>query len=355
MSSIYSHLKILRFQDKILSLPEEQPILAPLHVRLKPTNVCNHRCAYCAYRVGELQLGQDMDPRQVMPTPKLLEIVQDIVEMGIKAVTFSGGGEPLCHPGIAQAMRALAKGGVGLASLTNGSLLRGEVAEILAFHGVWVRISMDGYDAQSYARYRGTGVDEFARVMANIEGFKRLAGTCRLGVSLILDEHNKGEVFAMLARLKDAGADSVKVSPCIVSNDASSNNSYHRPFFAVVREGIDQARKTLAGEAFEIFDAYHELDEKFTKDYSWCPYAQILPVIGADARVYTCQDKAYNLRHGAMGSLEGVRFKDFWFSDKSRFFAVNPACVCNHHCVANLKNRLIHEFLGLSPDHLAFV
>jgi len=38
----------------------------------------------------------------------------------------------------------------------------------------------------------------------------------------------------------------------------------------------------LADNNFEIFDAYYELDAKFKKEYTWCPYSQILPVIGAD-------------------------------------------------------------------------
>jgi len=356
MRQRYSALKIFRHPEKIASLPPDtDEIRAPLHVRIKPTNICNHRCSYCAYRARGLQLGQDMDERQSMPEAKLLEVVEDLADMGVGAVTFSGGGEPLCHPGLVPAVRVLAREGVRFATLTNGSLLRGETAELFAHRGVWVRVSMDGWDGPSYAAYRGVGEGEFAKVMANLEAFKRLGGACQLGVSLIVDAVNHARVFDFLARLKNAGVDSVKVSCCIVSNEAAANNEYHRPFFAAVREQLDRASGELADGGFEVYDAYHELDGNFGKSYSWCPYLQILPVIGADQNVYSCQDKAYNLDKGLLGSIAGMRFKDFWFSDKSRFFRIDPSRHCNHHCVANGKNRLVHEFLALEPDHALFV
>ncbi len=82
---------------------------------------------------------------------------------------------------------------------------------------------------------------------------------------------------------------------------------------------------------------------------------QILPVIGADLNIYPCQDKAYNLDEGLIGSIKDVRFKDFWFSDKNKFFKINPFKSCDHHCVANAKNRLILDYLNVNEGHLAFV
>ena len=112
---------------------------------------------------------------------------------------------------------------------------------------------------------------------------------------------------------------------------------------------------TKAQTTTRIYDAYHELDEKFDKSYTTCPYSQILPVIGADLNLYPCQDKAYNLEEGLLGSLRNQRFKDLWFSDKGRFFRINPSVHCRHHCVANAKNLLIHEYLNADSNHMEFV
>ena len=95
MENRYTQLKIFHFKEKIDSLPISNPkILSPIHIRIKPTNVCNHNCKYCAYRAENLQLGQDMEIKDSIPKEKMIEIIDDLIEMDVKAVTFSGGGEP---------------------------------------------------------------------------------------------------------------------------------------------------------------------------------------------------------------------------------------------------------------------
>jgi len=356
MANKYTALKIFHYPEKIASLPRDnQTILPPVHIRIKPTNACNHRCSYCAYRSRDLQLGSGMDIRDTIPKEAMKRIIDDIIHMGVKAVTFSGGGEPLLYPHMAATLRRLADSPVAFATLTNGSLLKDDVAELFARHGTWVRISMDGWNDESYAAYRGVDRGAFSSLMKNIENFKKLPGSCLLGVSFIVDRDNAAHVYEMTARLADLGVDSIKISPCIVANSGPENNNYHRAHFQTVREQIERAKQELAATSFEIFDAYHELDEKFSKAYHWCPYCQVLPVIGADMRVYTCQDKAYNREHGCLGEIGEDGFKAFWNNDKEKFFAIDPSRHCDHHCVANRKNILVHEFLAADKEHFAFV
>jgi MoaA/NifB/PqqE/SkfB family radical SAM enzyme len=239
--------------------------------------------------------------------------------------------------------------------LTNGANLSGELAEIFSHRATWLRISIDGWDDESYSFYRRVKEGEFTKVMNNMENFKKLAGTCHLGVSIIVDKRNASHIYEFIRKLKNVGVDNVKVSPCIVSNDGKENNEYHKTIFGQVKEQTKKAIDDLDDKNFEIFDAYHELDEKFRKEYEWCPYLQILPVIGADLNIYPCQDKAYNLDEGLIGSINDKGFKDFWFSDKSKFFKINPSINCNHHCVANIKNRFILDYLNSDKEHLGFV
>ena len=186
MSLRYSSLKIFRFPEKLLSLPREtDSILPPIHIRLKPTNVCSHHCRYCAYRAPDLQLGESMRARDTIPREKMMEIIEDVIAMGVRAVTFSGGGEPLGYPHLLEAVNRLAESPVRFAALTNGAALEGPLAEVFAKYGAWVRVSMDGWDAESYANYRRIGTEEFGRVVCNMERFKQLGGACLLGVNLV--------------------------------------------------------------------------------------------------------------------------------------------------------------------------
>ncbi len=354
----YTPFKIFHYQQKLDSLPRSvEQIEPPVHVRIKPTNVCAHDCWYCAYRVDNLQLGEDMVVRDKIPEEKMMEIVEDLSEMGVKAVTFSGGGDPFYYKPLLNTIKRLADASIHFASLTNGVRLKGELSEFFAHHGSWLRISIDGWDDPSYAKYRGVKEGEYSKLIENLRNFKGHGGDCFLGISMIVDKDNAAHVYDAAMRLYDAGVDSIKVSPCIVSNDGRENNRYHQPFFEQVKGQIARLRDQVAdsGRELEIFDAYHELDEKFTKEYDWCPYIQILPIIGADLNIYSCQDKAYNLNSGLLGSIREQRFSEFWYSDKNRFFTIDPSKECDHHCVANNKNRLILEYLSSEDPHTAFV
>ena len=355
MGSKYSQMKIFHFQEKLDSLPQEvEEILSPIHIRIKPTNICNHNCSYCAYRVEDLQLGTDMDVRDSIPEAKMMEIIDDIIEMDVKAVTFSGGGEPFCYPFLVPAIKKLASSPVKFAALTNGALLKGEAAEIFAEKGSWLRVSMDGWNDESYYSYRGIKNGEFTKIISNLKSFIKLGGDCVLGVSLIVGKDNAEHIVEIVKKLRDVGVSNLKISPCIVSNSGKENNEYHQEIFEKVRNQIDILKEWDEPD-FELFDSYHILDEKFEKDYHWCPYLQILPIIGADMNVYSCQDKAYNLETGVLGSIKDVRFKTFWFNDKNKFFRINPSKICNHHCISNSKNKQIFDYLDVDSDHLEFV
>ena len=93
MQYVYSPLKMLHFHEKLRDLARGE-VTPPVHVRLKPINACNHRCFYCCYRSENLFLSQRMREKDMIPREKMAEIVSDLAACGVKAVTFSGGGEP---------------------------------------------------------------------------------------------------------------------------------------------------------------------------------------------------------------------------------------------------------------------
>lgn len=351
MTRVYSSLKPLRFLDRF----KPGPVKAPVQVRIKPVNACNHNCWYCAYRVDNLQLGSGMDARDRLTAAKFDEIASDLASMGVKAVTFSGGGEPLIHARLPNAVRRLAAGGMRIGILTNGSLLRGEAAETLAAHATWVRVSMDGWDGPSYAASRGCGEDEFAEVMANLERFSAAAPACLLGASFIISRRNAEHILEFCRRAKDAGVRSVKLSACVTGNSTQENDDYHATIEKRVAEQIDECLK-LAGPGFEVVNHYHRMSGRFDKTYRACRIGQLLTVIGADQNVYICQDKAYTVA-GRLGSIAERSFKDFWFSEENSraLHAIDPSRDCRHHCVAHLKNLLLDEILDLDPAHSDFV
>lgn len=354
MATLYSSMKFLRFADTLDAVANGR-VVPPVHVRIKPINRCNHHCWYCAYRADNLQLGSDMVEADSIPPQKMREITEDLIAMGVKAVTFSGGGEPLLYKTLPETVERLAQGGVRVATLTNGSNLRGRMADAFAAYGTWVRISLDAWDDESYAKSRGVRLGDFSRLMDNIADFAARGSTCVLGVSFIVDRDNHRHVADVCVRLKDAGVNHVKVSGAVVSNDAAETNAYHAEIKAETALQIERACK-LRSASFSVLDHYHDIGERFDKDYETCPFLQFLTVIGADLKVYTCQDKAYT-SDGTLGSIADRSFRDYWLSNENRIrmAEVDPSRLCRHHCVAHTKNMAILEHLSLDRDHAMFV
>jgi wyosine [tRNA(Phe)-imidazoG37] synthetase (radical SAM superfamily) len=354
MDRLYSNLKFLGHEGHLKAL-KDGAVVAPVHVRIKPTNMCNHDCWYCAYRVSNLRLGEDMREADSIPPAKMIEIIDDLIAMKVQAVTFSGGGEPLLYSTLPDCIKRLAEGGIRVATLTNGANLRGRMADAFAQHGTWVRISLDAWDDASYVVSRSAPDKAFSRLFDNIRAFTARASRCVLGASFIIGHDNHRHIRDVCAMLRDAGANHVKLSGAVVGNDVATNNHYHRAIATAVAQEI-AAAKELTTDGFTVIDHYHELEKRFDKEYVTCPFLMFLTVIGADCKVYTCQDKAYT-DSGLAGSIAERRFSEFWFSEENRqhLFSFDPSQSCSHHCVAHAKNLAIHEVLRLDPDHVKFV
>jgi MoaA/NifB/PqqE/SkfB family radical SAM enzyme len=354
MATYYSSLKFLQFKDHLQGLDLGR-IVAPIHIRVKPTNHCNHNCWYCAYRTDDLALGGEMTEQDNIPADRMLVLADEFVAMGVKAVTFSGGGEPLLYKPLPEVIEVLAKGGIRVAALTNGSNLKGRVADAFARHGTWVRVSLDAWDDASYVKSRGAKPHDFSRLMENIQAFTSRDTRCVLGVSFVVGHDNHRHIAKVCSLLKDVGVNHVKVSGVVVNNDAAGNNTYHDEIKTEVARQISLAQ-SLADTSFTLLNHYHDLEDRFEKHYHSCPFLQFLTVIGADQCVYTCQDKAYT-ESGRMGSIANRSFKELWFSKENQHFlkSFDPSVKCGHHCVSHAKNLAIHEYLSLDKEHALFV
>lgn len=351
---LYSSLKAFHYADRLDKVADGK-VPAPVHIRIKPTNRCNHNCWYCAYRVDNLKLGEDMSEADAIPEDKMMSIVDDLIDMDVKAVTFSGGGEPLIYKKLPTVIERLGEAGIKIGCLTNGSNLQGKPADALAKYGTWVRISIDAWDDASYAKARETSTNAFSRMIENIRAFQKRGSDCELGVSMIIGKENHHKVYELCEVLKDAGVRHVKLSATVVSNNVAENNAYHEALMDAVIAQAEQAQ-ALEDDNFKVVNHYHTMSDRFDKDYSMCPSTYLLTVIGADQKIYTCQDKAYH-NSGLLGSIENMSFKEFWYSDENRerLKSIDPRTDCRHHCMSHAKNVTLWEYLNLNLDHIPFV
>lgn len=350
----YSNLKIFAHAEALSAIQNGERH-APIYIRIKPTNYCNHKCYYCSYADSELGLRDQVNHQDQIPWEKMQEIISDISDMGVKAVTFSGGGEPLLYPHIVETMKRILAAGIDLSIITNGQLLKDERAKVLAA-AKWVRISFDAANAKSYSVIRQIPPNAFEEVCANIQNFAGIKSkNCELGVNFVINHENADQVYEMAKLLKGLGANHIKYTARITKDLFD----YHEPFKESAVEQIHRAQKDFEGDGFQVINKYEgDFDSAmvFHRCYQKCYVNRIFTVIAADSKVYFCHDKAY-VSEGVVGDLEHISFRELWNSQEvsKRYMEFDAQKECNHHCVYDDRNELLNTFFDLDKNHINFI
>lgn len=349
----YSQLKIFRHQDILNNLIEGKRC-KPVYIRIKPTNKCNHNCSYCHYRNAYLDLDE-YNPADEIPHDRMMEIISDMAEIGVRAVTFSGGGEPLLYPYIEEAMEKILDAGIDLSIITNGSMLKGRRAELLA-KAKWVRISVESMDDATYCKIRGIREHSFDDLCANIESFAKMKqDNCELGINVVVGADNYHEIWRIAELMKGLGVNHVKFAP-LITNDTWG---YHASFKERVISDLHMMEEKLNDRNFKVIDLYTgDFADSviFERQYHKCFRKDFSCVIAANSKVYLCQDKAY-LSDSVVCDLSQESFKEGWQSERvtDMFREFDAVKMCRQHCVYDSRNELIGAFLDMDLNHVNFV
>jgi sulfatase maturation enzyme AslB (radical SAM superfamily) len=276
--------------------------------------------------------------------------------MGVKAVTFSGGGEPLLHRDIVLFMQRCLNFGIDLSIITNGQTLSGPRAEVLSF-ARWVRVSMDYTNGAQMAHSRVVPQKYFEEVMDNLRSFARIKQPdCDLGVNFIVHRDNCDGLFDFAVALFRAGVENLRVSPMWCPDFVA----YHTPIQEQVESQLreiqawldanpeTERRRWSVNTSYDLYSPAHSPE----RAYKRCYFMQTVPVVGADQRVYACHNKAYDMS-GCIGSIANQSFRDLWFGPDARrvFESLNPQCDCRHQCANDSKNKHIMNLIHSSRDN----
>jgi MoaA/NifB/PqqE/SkfB family radical SAM enzyme len=355
-SKPYSELKIFKHTEKLDDL-SKGIISSPIYIRIKPTNKCNHSCFYCSYKPGVKNiLSENINLNDSIPLEKMDEILSDLKDMDVKAVTYSGGGEPLIYPHITKALVDTLDYGIDLSIITNGQNLKGVNAELLS-RAKWVRISLDSASSSTFKKIRHVKKSFFYELLNNIEKFSNMKNSnCEFGINFVVNHLNAEEVFDSAKLYRDLGVNHIKFTPRWIEGDWLG---YHSPFMKSVLHQIETARSELETSNFSVYDTYdNDLNMTGVKErkYKKCYIMQITPVIAADSNVYFCHDKTYTNK-GLLGSIKDKSFKQLWFSEESKkiFNGMDPSIWCKHHCTYDFRNILIDNFIKLNEVHNNFI
>jgi MoaA/NifB/PqqE/SkfB family radical SAM enzyme len=159
----------------------------PLVVFLVVNNRCNLKCAYC---FGDYPMRDVPD----IPTSRLLELVDELADMGTKRMVVHGG-ETLMRKDIGQIVRHIKSRRIHLAMVTNGYFLRQRYQEILEVDSLC--ISLDG-TREGNDINRGEG--SFEKILDAIQFAKEVGFHLRVNATLTRYTMNDVEYLARLAQ-----------------------------------------------------------------------------------------------------------------------------------------------------------
>ena len=126
---------------KLLHMPviDGEGKIRPIHIQLTPTNACNLNCEFCSC--------SDVDKSKSLSYEQMMGIIDTTAKYGGKAMTITGGGEPLLHPRINDVIKYGVKYNMKAGLVTNGTTLNR-----LQSHTnlTWCRISCSDDRIQDY-------------------------------------------------------------------------------------------------------------------------------------------------------------------------------------------------------------
>jgi len=364
----YSPWKIVHHPDKIEQLKKKQQP-SPLHVQMTISDLCNQNCSFCAYRMENYTSNQlfgvedattgvvNNNPNRMIPYEKCIEILNDCKKMGVKALQYTGGGEPTVHPKHKEIFQHTLDLGLNLSLITNGVIMRPGLPEILS-HGSWVRFSLDAATKKSYSSIREVSEDYFEKVLKHIRQVvaarnKNSKSNLIIGIGFVVTQDNYKEIRSAVEIAKDLGVDNIRISAVFTPKDFE----YHEKIYPYAKEAAAKAKIDFEDKNFKIFNLFGDRIEDLIQqrpDYNFCGFMHLNTWIGGDLNVYTCCNNAYNER-GKMGSLAKMTFKEFWESkQKKEKYSKFVASGCER-CMFNNRNKLINYILDDNPTHINYI
>ena len=251
--------KLYHHPDRLLNYRNGK-IVYPVTVEIHLTNRCNLNCYYCSF--------SDRDKALEMSYDDAMACVTEISMLGVKGITFSGGGEPTVHKDYIKVIAHAKDLGLDVGLITNGVKLDCRVLNYLT----WIRFSVDAADPIIYKKIKG--VDSFDKVIANIENAvnyrnKNVLDTT-IGFQAVVTDDNIDKLNTIASMADDMGVDYFQYRP--------------------IEKGSNVAKPILGYKYnLKVIDSWYKWEEIEQADrYTDCPGADFIGAVGADMNFYIC-------------------------------------------------------------------
>lgn len=326
----------------------------PLYVEFSPIGKCNHRCVFCAYDY----LGyQD----RKLDTGKTKAVLRDLGAHGTKSCLFAGEGEPTLHPDMAEFARTAAESGIDVGVFSNMALVNQKKAEALLPHLTFLRCSLNGGDAETYAKVHRVKARQFDTVIGNLRVAadlkRRLGWKVTLGVQFVMLPQNLHTVQPLSRLLKEIGVDYLALKPYVLHPDQVTMR-WEGQFALEDIEAVLQAAEKETDASFQVIARRESFRKYGTRTYGKCLALPFFAFVLSDGNVYTCGPYYGNASH-CYGNIHEQGFGEIWASARRRQVVdyVENRLDCNGcmpNCRPDVANRFLWE-MKHPPAHVNFI
>lgn len=312
----------------------------PLSVEIDPSNACNHDCSFCIYHSLH-QHGRN----EQLPTTRLFVIIDELKELGCRSLLFVGGGEPLTHPALADAVERAVSHGISCGLVTNGSLLSSDKAARLRRAATYVRISLDAATAATHVRLHRR--DDFDRIVTNLRALVRATGSCTVGTGYFINAENVDEIAECARLVKDSGAAYIQFKTWSGLRIAPE---LHERMLLQIERALE-----LSCATFDV----HVADRIFVnrtfqvRGYTRCHFQAMKTIINADGSVYLCAQKRTD-PNGRIGNIHESSLRDIWHSDRRRQTIRDLDLIACPYCVHDAQNKILEFVSCFQSPHRDF-
>ncbi|MFH1850416.1 MAG: radical SAM protein [archaeon] len=191
----------------------------PVTIELIPTDRCNFSCRSCwrqGVSAGDLQKRYSEE----MSDERLMGLVDEAAELGVREIALVGGGEPLSREITFELMMRIRKRGMDGDIVTNGSLLTEEMMRgLVKSRWTMVKFSIDGSVARIQDDLRGAKC--YNMVLANIRrlaGLKKAMGSDRprIGFNTVVSNRNYKDLPNIIEIGRSVGCNELHILPLTV-------------------------------------------------------------------------------------------------------------------------------------------
>lgn len=355
MTYIAPQSKLFGHLDRLQQIQETGHTSAPINVEIDLSNRCSLGCQWCHFAYTHTRgplAGKREKPGAATPGGDLMElelaktIVAELVDAGVRSITWTGGGEPTLHPDFDEIVRCTAEYDISQALYTHGGHITAERAALLKEHLTFVYVSLDAADAASYKRDKG--VDRFWAACDGIRLLAEAPGDATVGVGYLVTEQNWPDCPAAVKLTQGLGADYIQFRPTVIYNQAVPGVPAGDT--AWIWGAIDSLRPLEDEPGVEVdldrFRAYRDWDGH---GYDTCVWSMLQTCITPNGKVWACVSKR---EHAAaeIGDLSVETFEEVW--ERHTVAKVNKDC--RVMCRGHLANVALTEIVRSRP-HPEFV